>query len=133
MSISSQHQAPIRESDTVEEDDWFVRMVPRTVLVSVSAVLFTCCAFTAATGAIWERHTDMERFSTPVFTALFLLLLLASILVPDRHMQRVATAIKAIGGAMLLAGVVDGLIFTDPAAPTSDSHVGFYVCWLPVC
>lgn len=107
-------------------------MIPRRFLVTVGAVLFTCCAFTAATGAIWSRHTDMERYTTPMFCGAFLLLLLASILTSDRHLHHVATGFKAFGGAMLLAGVVDGLVFTDPTAPTSDSHVAFYVCWLPV-
>jgi len=132
MRILGLHQTQAPDLPPEGEEDWFVRMGPRRVLVTVCAILFTCCAFTAATGAIWSRHTDMEQVSTPIFCGAFLLVLLASILVPDHRLQRVATMAKAVGGAMLLAGVVDGLVFTDPAAPTSDSHVTFYVCWLPV-
>ncbi len=132
MAISLLHQPRNRHDYVSDRHDWMVRLVPRRILVTVAAVLFTCIAFTVATGTIWDRHTDMERITTPVFCGIFLVILLASIRLPDQHLHLVTTAMKVAGGAMLLAGIVDGLALFDPTAEGAENHLIFYVCWLPV-
>lgn len=132
MALSLLHNPRNRHDYVSDRHDWMVRLVPRRILVAVSALLFTCIAFTVATGTIWDRHTDMERITTPVFCVIFLIILLASIRLPDQHLHLVTTALKVAGGAILLAGIVDGLALFDPTAEEAENHLIFYVCWLPV-
>ncbi len=132
MTIPLSDRVPSLGNILPHGEDWVIRLIPRRILVSMSAVVFACVAFTAMTGSVFERHTDMERVMTPIFCACFFLILLASIRLPDQRLYLVTNALKVVGGIMLLAGTIDGLAFFDPEDAGAENHLVFYVCWLPV-